>query len=87
MARCEIARDCPFFNDRMAVEPQMAALFKLRYCQGSNRDCARYMVFAACGRTAVPADLAPNDRLRARTMVFEAPECRGSRSAGSSSVP
>jgi len=75
MARCEIARDCPFFNDRMDVEPQMAALFKLRYCQGSTRDCARYMVFSACGRPSVPIDLAPNDKLRARTIVFECMEC------------
>jgi len=87
MARCEISRDCLFFNDRMAVEPQMAALFKLRYCQGSNRDCARYIVFAACGRPAVPTDLAPNDKLRARTMVFESPECRDHGMAESPQVP
>lgn len=81
MARCEIARDCLFFNDRMAGERQMAALFKVRYCKGSNRDCARHIVFIACGRPAIPDDLAPNDKLRARTMVFEAPECRDPRLA------
>jgi len=75
MARCEIARDCPFFNDRMDIDPSMATLFKLRYCRGSNRECARYVVFAACGRPSVPTDLAPNDKLRARTIVFEHAEC------------
>lgn len=75
MAKCEIARDCLFFNDRMAVERQMATLFKARYCKGSNQECARYIVYAACGRSAVPSDLAPNDKLRARTMVFEHAVC------------
>ncbi len=83
MARCEIARDCPFFNDRMQINPPMASLFKVRYCQGSNRECARHVVFAACGRSGVPVDLAPNDRLRARTIVFEGPECRDQKTVDS----
>ena len=71
MGKCEIARDCRFFNDRMAIKPPLAAVFKVRYCKGSNQECARYIVYAACGRPAVPTDLAPNDQLRARTIVFE----------------
>lgn len=86
MARCEIARDCLFFNDCMDVEPQMAALFKVRYCQGSNRECARHMVFAACGRPAVPIDLAPNDKLRARAIVFEGARCREQESSDASGM-
>ncbi len=75
MAKCEIARDCLFFNDRMAIEHQMATLFKARYCKGSSQECARYIVYVACGRPAIPSDLAPNDMLRARTMVFEHAAC------------
>ena len=78
MARCELARECPFFNDRLEIEHQMSTLFKARYCKGSSQECARYVVYAACGRAAVPADLAPNDRLRARTIVYESDDCGGS---------
>lgn len=84
MARCELTRECLFFNDRMEIEHQMATLFKARYCKGSNQECARYIVYAACGRAAVPADLAPNDQLRARTIVYENPDCGGS---GRAKVP
>lgn len=78
MARCDLTRECLFFNDRMEIEHQMATLFKARYCKGSNQECARYVVYVACGRAAVPADLAPNDQLRARTIVYESAVRRGS---------
>lgn len=65
MARCELVDTCIFFNDRMGGDPSMNALYRVRYCRSSPKECARYMVFSALGREAVPPDLYPNDVLRA----------------------
>jgi len=72
MARCELARDCPFFNDRLAIAHQTAEQFKARYCKGGSADCARYLVFTALGRECVPYDMAPNDLMRARRTIAAA---------------
>jgi hypothetical protein len=60
MADCECLSKCPFFNDKMANMPSMAKIMKNRYCKGDYGTCARYQVFKALGREAVPADLFPN---------------------------
>lgn len=62
---CELSSTCPFFNDKTGLRPEIAALFKARYCRGDNGDCSRYVVFVARGRDAVPVELSPHDRLRA----------------------
>lgn len=66
---CELLPTCIFFNDRMADTPAVATLFKERYCQGDNRECARYIVFRALGRPSVPPDLYPNQVDRARALL------------------
>ena len=60
MADCECLKGCPFFNDRMAAKPATSEMYKNAYCRGSNVQCARYVVFSALGKDAVPLDLFPN---------------------------
>ncbi|HBC74231.1 MAG TPA: hypothetical protein DC017_05100 [Candidatus Wallbacteria bacterium] len=60
MAECEIIGGCLFFNDKMSGMSAVADMMKKKYCKGDNGKCARYMVFKALGRPAVPADLFPN---------------------------
>lgn len=76
---CELASTCIFFNEQMATKPGMLALYKAQYCRGDNRQCARYMVYVAMGREAVPTDMYPNDRLRA-TRIVRAGRCESDRS-------
>lgn len=71
MADCECVPKCPFFNDRMANMPQMAALMKSRYCQGDKLTCARYQVKSVLGPEGVPSDLFPNQHERAQTLIAE----------------
>lgn len=69
MADCELIAKCPFFNDKMAKMPKAAELLKNQYCRGDNAQCARYMVFKAKGRGAVPADLSPNRQDKAKQIL------------------
>ncbi len=62
---CKLTSTCPFFGGALDLKPQTAALFRARYCRGNHAECARFLIFAARGREAVPHDLSPNDRLRA----------------------
>lgn len=72
MAECECVPKCPFFHDKMADMPSMANMMKKRYCQGDSSVCARWVVRAALGPTAVPIDLFPNQLERAEKLVVAA---------------
>ena len=69
MADCECLQRCPFFNDAMAKMPTIASFFKEKLCKGDFDQCARYMVFKAKGREAVPVDLFPDQVVRARELL------------------
>lgn len=69
MPNCELSETCIFFNDKMADMPAMADIYKQRYCRDDSSQCARYVVFKALGRPAVPADLYPNDADRALALI------------------
>lgn len=69
MSECQCLPKCIFFNDKMADMPSMADSMKKRYCLGDNTHCARYMVFVAKGRDNVPADLFPNNDVRAQKIL------------------
>ena len=69
MSDCECLPRCPFFNDKMANMPGMAAIQKRRYCQGDNTQCARHIVLKALGREKVPPDLFPSDTDRAKAIL------------------
>lgn len=69
MASCEMIAKCIFFNDKMASKPGTAEMMKRKYCQGSNAECARYVVCKALGRDKVPGDLFPIQMERAAAMI------------------
>jgi hypothetical protein len=60
MAKCECIAGCLFFNDKMKDSSGMGSIYKKKYCEGSNANCARYMVFKKLGKPAVPENLYPN---------------------------
>lgn len=82
MPNCELTKRCLFFNDQMSDMPAMSAVYKARYCRHSNVECARWLVFSALGREAVPEDLYPNDRLRALRIVRHGHDAEPARSVG-----
>jgi hypothetical protein len=69
MADCEFLNGCPFFNDKLPMEIGLGALFKKRYCQGDNSECARYMIATTLGRGKVPGDLFPNMLDKAKKLI------------------
>ena len=69
MADCPCLPRCPFFHDKMESKAALADIYKKRYCLGDHLICARHMVFSKLGRTAVPADLYPNQADRAREIL------------------
>lgn len=71
MANCEVVSGCIFFNDKMANKPATAEIYKKRFCQGDNSECARYLVFKSKGKGNVPADLFPNQIDRAKEIIEE----------------
>lgn len=66
---CPLSEGCHLFAAGSPLTPQTAAMFQSKYCRGENAECARYLVYVALGRTSVPTDLFPNDRLRALRLV------------------
>ena len=71
MPDCECLGRCLFFNDLMSDMPNLAGMMKEQYCRGAFSECARYAVFKAKGREAVPKDMFPNNVERARALVGE----------------
>jgi hypothetical protein len=69
MAECELLKTCIFFSDRMLGMPRTADIVKAKYCQGDNSECARHMVFLACGREKVPTDLFPGETEKAKVIL------------------
>ncbi|OQY05334.1 MAG: hypothetical protein B6I20_01565 [Bacteroidetes bacterium 4572_117] len=69
MAKCECLENCAFFNDKMANMPSMANIIKKKYCEGDCSICARYIVYKALGKGAVPANLFPTQMDRAKKLI------------------
>jgi hypothetical protein len=57
---CPKLKKCPFYNDKMPMESGLGAIYKKKYCMGSNANCARYMVLQALGPEHVPNTLYPS---------------------------
>ncbi len=51
---------CPFYNDKMPMESGLGAIYKKKYCMGSNKNCARWLVLQNLGPEHVPANLYPS---------------------------
>jgi hypothetical protein len=69
MPDCELLAGCAFFNDVMPNMPETADRMKVRFCRTEHRSCARFLVFEALGRAAVPATLFPNQSERALALI------------------
>ena len=69
MAECEKLNECPFFNDKLANMPTIADMMKEKYCHDEKEECARYMVAIKLGKEKVPADLFPNMKERALSLI------------------
>ena len=78
---CELRMTCPLFNEHMQATPAARAMYRVRYCNGDNAACARYVVYLALGRESIPGDLYPNDHLRAKDLVKTA-RAAGSQGTG-----
>ena len=65
MASCRFRRICAFFQNEMEYMPGTAGLYRDRYCHKASSKCARYAIFRAAGREAVPPDLFPYQHDRA----------------------
>lgn len=69
---CECLEQCPFFHDRMANMPSMAAVLKKQFCLGDWSSCARCLLVNELGSEAVPSDLFPDEVERAREILRDA---------------
>lgn len=69
MSDCELLPKCVFYNDNMSDMPTTSESMKKQYCTGDNTSCARFMVFKALGREAVPANLFPNNTDKAEEII------------------
>ena len=70
MAGCEFLDECSkFFNTKLARMPSTAQIFKLRYCEGNNSRCARYLVCTSLCKEQVPIDLFPNHTEKAHALI------------------
>ena len=69
MADCECLGGCPFFNDRMQNMPGLSNVYKRNYCRTDSSKCARFVVFKALGKEAVPGDLFPNQIEEAQAFI------------------
>ncbi|MFX1340778.1 MAG: hypothetical protein ACFFDK_19365 [Promethearchaeota archaeon] len=69
MPECKLIKNCPFFHNKMENMPSIAELYKKKYCQGDNVNCARFKVFNALGRSEVPIDLFPNQIERVSKII------------------
>lgn len=68
---CERLSTCPFYNDKMDIESGLGKMYKKRYCEGDQAQCARYKIAAAIGKEFVPIDIYPNMIDRADKIIEE----------------
>jgi len=50
---------CPFYNGKMPMGSGLGAVYKKKYCTGSNNNCARWLVLQNLGPEYVPNTLFP----------------------------
>lgn len=67
MSKCEKLDKCPFFNDKMANMPSIAASLKQKFCMENKETCARYMVSSS--GLEVPSILFPQDADKAKVLL------------------
>jgi len=72
MADCPSLPTCPFFIGVMENMPSFTTYLKTHFCEGEYSICARFMVFQALGKGAIPRDLFPNEPKRAYEIISKA---------------
>lgn len=70
---CEMLDRCRFYAGEVEIGTGAGSVYKLGYCQGGWRDCARYRVAQVSGEENVPSDLYPHMCHRADEILSEAP--------------
>ncbi|MGE4548095.1 MAG: hypothetical protein AB7C89_00930 [Intestinibacillus sp.] len=68
---------CPFYHDKMPMDKGMGAIYKKKYCQGNQLQCARYIVRMEAGPEYVPSNLYPNMVDVAQKILSEVKESGG----------
>jgi hypothetical protein len=53
----------------MKEMPRSTEMYKVEYCRGDKMRCARYMVYSALGRPAVPSALYPFQVIKAKSII------------------
>lgn len=74
MVVCKAAASCPFFSGKAPVSEWL----RYQYCHGNFAQCARHTVHESLGSEFVPADLFPNEQVRAHQILSRANLSRGS---------
>ena len=69
MKRCKFLAACLFFNDQMKDMPTVTDMMKRLYCLWHYEQCARHKVATVLGKKKIPADLFPNDTIRAKILL------------------
>ncbi len=70
MANCPLLENCIFFRDEMGDKPDLISKsFKIRFCNISNAQCARWQVYSALGKDGVPGNLYPNQDYRVLKLI------------------
>ena len=78
MAECKIAKSCPFYTGKDASQPAAVTNWlRTHYCRGNFAMCARHTVHEVMGMEYIPADLFPNEQVRAHEIVSSANRFRG----------
>jgi len=57
---CIMLSKCPFYNDKMPMDKGIGLIYKKKYCNGNNEQCARYKVYVEVGGRFLNNNLYPN---------------------------
>lgn len=71
MAICEKLEKCPFYQGKMSMDSGIGSMYKRKYCEEDNTNCARYMVSTQAGPEFVTTSLYPNMTEQAKKIIQE----------------
>jgi hypothetical protein len=70
MSSCEYIQECPLFNNsNVRNMTELIEELKAAYCLGEQTQCARYNVFKALGKKAVPELMLPTQYAWAKQIL------------------
>lgn len=71
MKTCPLFKDCIFIKEKLLNNENLYQIYKSRYCDDNNWQCARFQLAKAIGLHKVPVKLYPNMHQRAEKLVME----------------